>query len=166
MNDSRTPTKFLYDAGLEPDLYDGILAKRVVGFFFDAVFIVALMIPAALMVFILGFITLGLAWLLFPILFAVVALAYVALTLGGPASATPGMRLAGVELRTWSGQKMFPLLAVMHALVFWFSIGLLTPLVLMVGLLTYRKQLLHDLLLGVVALNAGALHRREKPIVE
>ena len=61
---------------------------------------------------------------------------------------------------------MFPLLAVMHALIFWFSIGLLTPLVLLVGLLTYRRQLLHDLLLGVVALNAGALHRREKPIVE
>jgi len=78
MNDTRTPTKFLYDAGLEPDLYDGILAKRVIAFFFDAVFIVALMIPAALMVFILGFITLGLAWLLFPILFAVVAVAYVA----------------------------------------------------------------------------------------
>ena len=57
-------------------------------------------------------------------------------------------------------------LAVMHALAFWFSVGLLTPLVLLVGLLTYRKQLLHDLLLGVVALNADALRRRDKPIIE
>ena len=166
MTDTRTATRVLYDATVEPDLYDGILAKRVVAFVIDAVLIVALMIPAALIVFVLGFITLGLAWLLYPALFAVVAISYVGLTLGGPASATPGMRVAGVEMRTWSGQRMFPLLAVMHALIFWFSIGLLTPLVLLVGLLTYRRQLLHDLLLGVVALNAGALHRREKPIVE
>jgi len=37
------------------------------------------------------------------------------------------MRLTGVEMRTWSGQRMFPLLAVMHALAFWFSVGLLSP---------------------------------------
>jgi uncharacterized RDD family membrane protein YckC len=70
------------------------------------------------------------------------------------------MRAAGVEMRTWSGQKMFPLLAAMHALLFWFSVSILTPLVLLVGLFTYRRQLLHDLLLGVVALNADALRRR------
>jgi uncharacterized RDD family membrane protein YckC len=166
MTDLRLSGRFLYDPLAEPDLYDGILAKRILAFFIDAFLVVVLMIPAALMVFILGFITLGLAWLIFPALFAIVALAYVAMTLGGPGSATLGQRLTGVEMRTWSGQRMFPLLAVMHALAFWFSIGLLTPLVLLVGLLTYRKQLLHDLLLGVVALNAEAIRRRDKPIIE
>jgi uncharacterized RDD family membrane protein YckC len=166
MTDARTADRFLYDPIAEPDLYDGVLAKRVVAFFIDAFLIVVLMIPAALMVFVLGFVTLFVAWLLFPVLFAIVALAYLAVTLGGPKSATVGQRLTGVEFRTWSGQRMFPLLAIMHGLAFWFSVGLLTPLVLLVGLLTYRKQLLHDLLLGVVALNAPVLHRREKPIVE
>jgi uncharacterized RDD family membrane protein YckC len=166
MTDARIADRFLYDPIAEPDLYDGVLAKRVVAFFIDAFIIVVLMIPAALMVFVLGFVTLFLAWLLFPVLLAIVALIYLAVTLGGPMSATVGQRLAGVEFRTWSGQRMFPLLAVMHGLAFWFSVGLLTPLVLLVGLLTYRKQLLHDLLLGVVALNAHTLHRREKPIVE
>ena len=37
--------------------------------------------------------------------------------------------------------------------------GLLTPIVLVVGLLTYRKQLLHDLLLGTVVVNAAPLHQ-------
>ena len=55
---------------------------------------------------------------------------------------------------------MFPLLAVMHALVFWFSVAVLTPFILLLGLFTYRKQLLHDLLLGVVMLSADALHAR------
>jgi uncharacterized RDD family membrane protein YckC len=120
------------------------------------------MIPAALMVLILGFVTLGIGWFLFPPLFAIVALGYVALTLGGPASATVGMRMAGIEMRTWSGQRMFPLLAIMHALIFWFSVGLLTPLILLVGLFTYRKQLLHDLLLAVVVLNSEPLHRTQE----
>ena len=155
----RPGERFIYDPDTQPDLFDGILSKRIVAFIIDAILIVALMIPAALLVLILGFVTLGIGWLLFPALFAIVALGYVALTLGGPASATVGMRFAGIEMRTWSGQKMFPLLAVMHALIFWFSVGLLTPLILLVGLFTQRKQLLHDLLLGVVALNSGPLRR-------
>jgi uncharacterized RDD family membrane protein YckC len=69
--------------------------------------------------------------------------------------------VTGVEVRTWSGQRMFPLLAIMHALIFWVSVTVLTPFVLLVGLFTGRRQLLHDLLLGVVALNAEALRRRE-----
>ena len=154
------PDRFVYDPETQPGLFDAILSKRIVAFVIDAVLIVALMIPAGLLVLILGFVTLGIGWLLFPPLFAIVALLYVGLTLGGRGSATPGMRLAGVEIRTWSGQKVFPLLAVMHALLFWFSIGLLTPLILLVGLFTRRRQLLHDLLLGVVALNADPLHRR------
>ncbi len=158
---ARPSDRFVYDPATQPELFDEILAKRIVAFFVDAVLIVALMIPAALMVLLLGFVTLGLGWLLFPPLFAIVALGYVALTLGGPASATVGMRLTGVEMRTWSGQRMFPLLAVMHALIFWFSVGLLTPLILLVGLFTYRKQLLQDLLLGVVALNSRPLGRIE-----
>lgn len=155
------PDRFIYDPQADPALFDGILSKRIVAFFIDAILIVALMIPAALLVLVLGFVTLGLGWLLFPPLFAIVALAYIALTLGGPGSATPGMRVTGAEVRTWSGQRMFPLLAVMHALLFWFSIGLFTPLILIVGLFTRRKQLLHDLLLGVVAVNTEALRQRE-----
>ena len=153
------PDQFVYDPDRQPDLFEGTLSKRIVAFIIDAVLIVALLIPAGLLVLILGFVTLGIGWLLFPPLFAIVALIYIGLTLGGRGSATPGMWLVGVEVRTWSGQKVFPLLAVMHALLFWFSIGLLTPLVLLVGLFTRRRQLLHDLLLGVVALNAEPLHR-------
>jgi uncharacterized RDD family membrane protein YckC len=55
---------------------------------------------------------------------------------------------------------MFALLAVMHALIFWFSVSLLTPLILLVGLFTRRKQMLHDLLLGVLAVNADPLRPR------
>jgi uncharacterized RDD family membrane protein YckC len=166
MTDRGQAGRFLYDPIAEPDLYEDIHAKRVVAFIIDCFVVVVLMIPVSLIVFLLGFITLGLAWILFPVLFALSGLTYVTLTLGGPASATLGMRLVGIEMRTWNGGRMFALLALMHVLGFWFLNAVLSPLVLLVGLLTYRKQLLHDLLLGVVALNAEALRRRERPIVE
>ena len=161
-DNQRRSDRFVYDPETQPELFDAILSKRIVAFVVDAVLIVALMIPAALLVLILGVVTLGLGWLLYPPLFAIVALGYVALTLGGPASATIGMRVTGVEVRTWSGHRMFALLAVMHAVLFWFSIGVLTPLILLVGLFTARKQLLHDLLLGVVAVNSEPVQRLEK----
>jgi uncharacterized RDD family membrane protein YckC len=153
--------RFAYDPHTQPELFEGVLSKRIVAFLVDAVLIVALMIPAALVIFVLGVVTLGIGWLLFPVLFIVVALGYVALTLGGPNSATPGMRMAGIEMRTWSGAPMFSLLAMIHALLFWFSVSILTPLILLVGLFTSRKQLLHDLLLGTVVVNYWPLHRLE-----
>lgn len=150
--------RFAYDPAMRPELFEGVLSKRLIAFLIDALLIVALMIPAALVVLVLGIFTLGLAWFLFPALFAIVALGYVGFTLGGPASATVGMRMSGLEMRTWSGAPMFFLLAVMHALVFWFSVGLLTPLILLVGLFTRRRQLLQDLLLGTVVVNSWPLH--------
>jgi uncharacterized RDD family membrane protein YckC len=153
------PGAFAYDSQSMPELFDGVLSKRIVGFVVDAVIIVALMIPAALVLAVVGIVTLGIAWLLYPALFAIVALGYVALTLGGRNSATVGMRLAGVETRTWNGAPMFPLLAVMHSLIFWFSVSFLTPLILLVGLFTPKKQLLHDLILGTIVVNSAALRR-------
>jgi uncharacterized RDD family membrane protein YckC len=150
---------FVYDPDTRPELFDAVLSRRIVAFIVDAILIVVLLIPAALLVFIAGLVTFGLGWFLYGPLFALVALAYVAVTLGGRNSATVGMRFAGIEMRTWSGGPMFPLLAIMHAILFWFSIGVLTPLILLVGLVTYRRQLLHDLLLGVVVVNSEPLQR-------
>ncbi len=154
--------RFVYDPDREPELFDGILSKRIIAFIIDAIAIGLLMIPAGMIVLVFGLLTFGLAWLLFPALFALVALGYVALTLGGPKSATVGMQVVSIEMRTWNGAIAFPLLAVMHALIFWFSIGLLTPLILIVGLFTVRRQLLHDLLLGTVVVNSAPLAARGK----
>jgi len=154
--------RFAYDPDTQPELFDGVLSKRIVAFVVDALIIVALMIPAMLIVFVVGIITFGLGWLLYPVLFVLVALGYVGFTLGGPTSATVGMRMAGLEMRTWNGAPMFALLAIMHALLFWFSVGLLTPFILLVGMFTRRRQLLHDLLLGTVVVNSWPLRHTGK----
>jgi len=160
MSTTRTARdRFVYDPVEHPELFSDVYPKRVVAFCIDIVLITLLMIPVTVMLLILGIVTLGLGWLLLAPLVPLVGLAYFAFTLGGGRSATPGMAFTGVEMRTWSGGKAFPVLAAMHALLFYFSIALLTPLILLVGLFTYRKQLLHDLLLGVVILNTEGLRR-------
>ena len=150
---------YAFDPVRQPELFDRVMSRRIVAFCIDAVLVFVLTLPVVLMLALLGFVTFGLSWFLIGPSFGLVALGYVALTLGSPASATIGMRLSGVAMRTWSGAPLFPLLAVMHALVFWLSVAVLTPFVLLLGLFTYRKQLLHDLLLGVVMLNADDLRR-------
>lgn len=151
----------LFDPAEHPELYEGVLAKRVLAFVLDAIIIFLLMIPAALIVTLLGIVTLGIGWLLFAPLFAIVALGYVALTLGGQNSATVGMRTLGIEMRTLDGGKPYPLLAAVHALIFWLSVSVLTPLILIVGLITERSRLLHDLILNTVLLNSSRLRSGE-----
>jgi uncharacterized RDD family membrane protein YckC len=41
-----------------------------------------------------------------------------------------------------------------HAVVFWISVSVLTPFILLVGFFNMRRRLLHDMLVGVVLINA------------
>ncbi len=151
-----------FDETIHPELFDEILPRRLLAFAIDAIIIIVATVPAFVVVAILGVLTLGLGWLLFPFVFAIVALGYLAYTLGSSESATVGMRLVGVEMRTLGGDKMYPLLAVLQGLTFWILTGFLTPLVLVVGLMSTRRRLLHDMLLGTILLNAEPLHELER----
>jgi uncharacterized RDD family membrane protein YckC len=142
------------DPAVHPDRYVGVRSRRVFAFLIDSAVILTLMLVASIVIAILGVFTFGLGWLLFPLVWPVIAILYEVLTIGGPASASPGMRFVGIELRTETGERMNYPLALLHALGFWFSVTLLTPLVLLVALFTARKQLLHDLLLGTVAIRS------------
>jgi uncharacterized RDD family membrane protein YckC len=151
----------LFDPLAYPELYSGLRMRRSVAFMMDCVLITVLMFAASLAVLLLGVITFGLAWLLFAILWPAVALIYIAFSLGGSNSATPGMRAMGIELRLFHGGKAYPLLAVIHAVLFYASVSILTPLVLLVAFFSDRKRLLHDMVLGTVMVDSGALRRLE-----
>jgi uncharacterized RDD family membrane protein YckC len=40
-----------------------------------------------------------------------------------------------------------------HAVIYWISVSVLTPLILLIGLFNDRRRLLHDILLGTVIIN-------------
>ncbi|HEY6259093.1 MAG TPA: RDD family protein [Xanthobacteraceae bacterium] len=151
-----------YDPAANPELFQGVLARRLIAFTID-VFIVMLPVAfAAVLIFFLGLVTFLLGWALFWLLYPgsiIWALVYCGATLSGPASATIGMRLMDLEMRTWYGAPAYFVLGAVHAIVFWVTISILTPLVLMVGLLNERQRLLHDFLIGTVVINNPARAR-------
>ena len=131
-------------------LYDGVRTRRIFAFILDYLLVALLMIPFGAIVALLGLVTLGLGWLLFGILFPLVALIYIWITLGGPQQATVGMRMMGIRLERLDGRPVDGMLAVVHSVLFWAANAILTPLVLLATLFTDRKRTLHDLLLGTV----------------
>ena len=103
-----------------------------------------------------GLITLGLGWVLFWLVWpatVIWALVYYGTTLGGEHSATIGMRVMDLELRTWYGAPGYFVLGAAHALLFWTSISFLSPLILLIGLFNARRRLAHDVVLGTVVIN-------------
>jgi len=54
-----------YDPQTNPELFEGVLARRVVAFIVDLIIIVLPLVIAAIFIFFLGLITFGLGWALF-----------------------------------------------------------------------------------------------------
>ncbi|CDN53449.1 RDD domain containing protein [Neorhizobium galegae bv. officinalis bv. officinalis str. HAMBI 1141] len=135
--------------------YSGVLSRRVFAFIMDYVIVLLLCIPAAVVVFFLGIITLGLGFMLYPVLFVIVALLYFGMTLGGSAQASPGMRAMGLAMVRLDGRRMDFLTAMAHTVIFWIINSVLTPLILLAGLFIERSRLVHDLLLGTVVVRTS-----------
>jgi uncharacterized RDD family membrane protein YckC len=151
------PRAHAFDPHAQPELFQGVLARRVFAFLIDVVVISIPIILGVIFITVFGVVTLGLGWALFWLVSPATVIwpvVYYGLSLGGPHSATWGMRMMGVEMRTFSGQPGYFLLGAGHAVLFWASISLLTPLVVIVALLNGRRQLLQDLILGTVVVNS------------
>lgn len=131
-----------------------ILSRRVGAFFVDLVILLILSALASIGVLILGIITFGFGFILFAILYPAVVLIYAGVTIGGPQSATIGMRMAGIALRRMDGKRPDAILGAVHMFLFYISVGLLTPLVLLFALMTPNKRLLHDIVLDVRMIRA------------
>jgi uncharacterized RDD family membrane protein YckC len=130
--------------------YDGVRTRRVLAFCIDYLIVGLLTIPFAILVLLLGILTLGLGWLLYSILVPAVALTYIWNTLGGPNQATTGMRIMNIRLDRLDGKPIDGLTAVVHSVLFWAGNVVLTPLILLATLVLDRKRTVHDLLLGTV----------------
>ena len=155
----------VFDPWAEPELFRGVLTRRIFAFLIDLVVLSIPVIFGYLFIAVFGLITLGLGWALFWLAWpatVIWAVVYYGACIGGPHSATMGMRVMDLELRTWYGAPGYFVLGAMHAVLFWVSISFLTPLVLLVGLFNSRRRLLHDFVLGTVVINSSVRH----PVVQ
>ena len=156
-----------YHPAANPELFEGVLARRCMAFLIDVTIIAVPVLFAAIFIFIFGLITLGLGWALYWLISpatVIWAIVYYGMTFGGPASATIGMRVMDIEMRTWYGAPAYFVLGAVHAIVYWITVSFLTPLVLVVALFNDRRRLLHDMLVGTIVINnaarAGVLRAR------
>ena len=147
-----------FDPVLQPELFRGVLTRRFFAFLIDLLVISIPVILGYLFIAVFGLITLGLGWALFWLAWpasVLWAILYYGASLGGPHSATLGMRVMDLELLTWYGAPGYFVLGAMHAVLFWISISVLSPLVVLVGLFNGRRRLLHDIVLGTVVINSS-----------
>jgi uncharacterized RDD family membrane protein YckC len=156
-NDGGVPPH-AFDPDIEPELFRGVLVRRVVAFLIDLIVLSVPVILGYIFIAVFGLITLGLGWVLFWLAWpasVIWAIVYYGASLGGPHSATLGMRVMDLELRTFYGAPGYFVLGAMHAVLFWVSVSFLTPFVVLVGLFNGRRRLLHDIVLGTVVINTS-----------
>jgi len=154
-----------YDPVANPELFEGVLVRRSIAFLIDVVIIAIPALLAALFIFVFGLITLGLGWVLFKLLWpatVIWAVVYYGLTFGSAASATIGMRIMDLEMRTWYGAPAYFVLGAVHGVLYWVTISFLTPLILLVAFFNERRRLLHDMLVGTIVINAPARAQAER----
>jgi uncharacterized RDD family membrane protein YckC len=145
-----------YDPIVNPELFEGVLTRRCIAFLIDVTIIAVPVLFAAVFIFIFGLVTLGLGWALYWLLSpatVIWAIAYYGFTFGSPASATIGMRVMDIEMRTWYGAPAYFVLGAVHAVVYWVTVSFLTPFILMIAFFNERKRLLHDMLVGTIVIN-------------
>jgi uncharacterized RDD family membrane protein YckC len=145
-----------YDPATNPELFEGVLARRVVAFLIDFLILATPVVFVSMFIFVVGIVTFGLGFLFYALLWPAMviwAIVYYGMTLGSPASATIGMRVMEIEMRTWYGSPAYFVLGAVHAVVFWVTVSAITPLVLLVSLFNGRGRCLHDILVGTVVIN-------------
>jgi uncharacterized RDD family membrane protein YckC len=162
MTDQRRPTPAPYatspqtaPAGAVPArTAAATLGARFVAYIIDILVILGITALLWIAIFVLGILTLTLGWWLYAIaLPPIIGIAYSALTVGGPAQATIGMRMLGLKVvDAGTGGPVDKVTAAVHALLFYIAAGtfLLWVVDVLIGLARDDRRLGHDLLVGVL----------------
>ena len=137
---------------------DRVLGRRFFGYVIDILVVFGIVALLAIAIFILGILTLSLGWWLYTLLFPpVVAIIYNALTIGGPAQSTIGMRMMGLRVFREGGGAPDKITAAAHALLFYIAAGtfVLWLIDVLVGIVRDDRRMGHDLLTGLMVVRNG-----------
>ena len=140
----------LPDPDTKPEFYRDVPTKRLIAWVVDVILI-------GLIVSVLTVMSVFTALFVLPLVWMGVSFAYRWITIASR-SATPGMRVASVELRKADGSRFDGTTALVHTLGYTISV-VTFPLQLIsiaMMLMTDRKQGLSDMILGTAAINRPA----------
>ena len=135
------------DPDIQPEFYEGVLTKRFFAWAVDAIVI------ALITVLVLPFTAFTGIFFFLPLM-ALVGFVYRVATLANR-SATPGMRLFSMELRTGADQRFSLFTALAHTLGYYVSVAVAPLQLISVVLMciSARAQGLTDMLLDTVPMN-------------
>ncbi len=145
----------LPDPERDSQFYEGVPTRRLVAFFVDVVIILAIDAAVFAILGVIGLVTFGLAWLLIGVAWFAIGFLYRVWTLGSGQSATPGMRLTGIEIRNAAGRRLSKGEAAIHTGGLYLALFFLPLQIVSVLMMGFgaRGRGLHDLPLGSTAIN-------------
>ncbi len=139
-----------------PEFYEGVILRRIFAHYIDLCLIFFLIAGVSFFLIIAGLLSFGLLFIPLAVASIITAVAYDALQVSGKHSATVGMRLFGLEVRSWSGAPPETAQAWLRSVLFWgltYGLNLLTFwLALGWALFDRRRRCLHDFLSGTVVI--------------
>ena len=133
-----------------PQAYEGVLWRRTLAYFVDLCVIGVIAVLCWIVFAVLWLLSFGLLGPGLWFLFGLIPLAYHTLLLSGPRSATVGMRLFDVELRSVTGERPSLLQALIQTALFYITVWGTCSLILLLVLFNQHKRTLHDMLAGTV----------------
>jgi uncharacterized RDD family membrane protein YckC len=143
------------DAGLpdpetRPELFEGVLWRRAFAYLIDLCCIGLIALVVWIVFAVLWVLSFGMLGPALWFLFGLIPLAYHTLLVSGRHSATFGMRMFDLQLRSWTGERPVFLQALVHTVLFYLSAGFTGCLILLFTLINRRKRTLHDVLAGML----------------
>lgn len=157
--DTYAPRPNLPDPATAPELFEGVLTRRVLAYLIDLAIIGVMVIAFSIVGFIAGFLTFGLAWVALLFVVPITIVIYYAATLGSHKRATVGMQAMDIVLTPTRGQPLDGWMALVHAAVFWITFAICWPISLLFALFTPRRQMIHDLICGTLMVRRSPMTR-------
>jgi uncharacterized RDD family membrane protein YckC len=160
MSTTMTPNRpALPDPTTAPELFAGVLGRRVMAYIIDLALMIAFMAMLFVVGLILSIFTLGLGAVALPLIIPVVIVAYYTLTLGSPMRATVGMWMFDLVLTPTRGRPLDGWKILIHPVVFWVTIWIAWPVSLAIALFTPRREMVQDLVTGTLMVRRSPMIR-------
>jgi uncharacterized RDD family membrane protein YckC len=146
-----------YGSAVDPRATEGTIGRRLFAYLVDLVMIALFTVVLWVVIGLVGIVTFGLGWALYAVL-PLSAIIYSAITVGGSAQSTIGMRMLGMRVvDAHTGGPVGMLIAAVHALLFYVAAGTFVLLCVdvLIGMARGDRRMGHDLLAGVTLVRAA-----------
>jgi uncharacterized RDD family membrane protein YckC len=134
------------------EYYEGVVARRVFAYLIDLLLLGTIYVAAAFSGLLINIATFGLMSTLVMAALICLAPAYHVFTVGGPSAATPGMRLMGIEVRSFDNGPPDKLQAFVQIALFYVTVPATGGWILLFVLFNRHRRALHDVLSHTVVL--------------